>query len=438
MVKSSSSSARAGPETSIGSSFAVSSAPVDVGVEIEEGEVVPETLGQQGKSFGEKAVEFWQKKNEVNRSAEAGIDLSFNAVALGAERVHIPVESWASLAADWEWSLVGIVFGSKPLLGRMQSFIKVKWGGNFAIQVSQLKPGIFLFKFSFGLDRDRILDLGPWTFDNRPLVLKHWSPDENYSLESVASLPVWVRFAGLAPHLRRADTLSLIASTVGRLLRIDGFTARNEKLMYARVLIEVFATNEFKKSVVIEGPNGVNFFQKIMYEWTPPRCSHYQSFGHSIQMCRLPRISMEDGEDENDKVLLEPGVDGLSEEEGDFCKNPQGETRAPTPPFEPRQGAVQKAEACKAPPHAGEVHSSVALFKENNKETGESSGAREEVAVTSTEQPFIEVKKKSHKKKRAKSSSEDSSPNLNLIKLSQRLKGNGKSKGGASKVKISV
>ncbi|KAL9684724.1 hypothetical protein QQ045_022165 [Rhodiola kirilowii] len=174
---------------------------------------------------------------------------------------------------------------------------------------------------------------------------------------------------------------------------------------------EVFATNEFKKSVVIEAPNG---------------------------MCMLPRISMEEGEEENDKVLLEPGVDGRSEEEGDICKNPQGETRAPTPTLELLQGAVQAAEARKVPPHVGEVHSSVSLFKENNEEIGESSGARKDVAVTSTEQPFTEVKKKSHKKKRAKSRSEDSDLNMNLIKLSQRLKGNGKNKGGASKAKIPV
>ncbi|KAL9677585.1 hypothetical protein QQ045_005818 [Rhodiola kirilowii] len=255
--------ARVEPDPSITASFVTGGEARD---EIEEGEVIPKTLGHQGKCFGEKAQEFWQTKKEGNRSAEAGVDLSFTAVVLGAERVSIPEEAWSASAADWAWSPVGIIFGTNPLLGNLHNFIKAKWVGDSTVQVSQLKSRVFLYKFVYGRERDRILDLGPWTFDNRPLVLRHWLPNENYSLESVVSLPIWVRFLGLAPHLRRADILSLIAITVGRPLRTDGFTARNEKLMYAKVLIEVFAVNEFKKSVLIEGPNGVNFVQKIVYE----------------------------------------------------------------------------------------------------------------------------------------------------------------------------
>ncbi|KAL9686789.1 hypothetical protein QQ045_031182 [Rhodiola kirilowii] len=255
----------------------------------------------------------------------------------------------------------------------MQNFIKAKWGGDSTVQVSQLKPGVILYKFVSGRERDIILDLGHWTFDNRPLVLRHWSPNENYSLESVASLPVWVRFPNLATHLRRANILSLITSTVGRPLRSDGFTTRNEKLMYVRVLIEVLVANEFKKSVLIEGPNVVNFVQKIVYEWTPPRSCHCQSFGHSIQTCRFPRIRMEEGEDENDRVVLEPGV---QEEPSKwsfgfyFC------------------------------------HGSPA------------------------------VRKKAQKKKKVKTISDNLELNMSLVKLSHRVKGNGWNKGGAFKAVI--
>ncbi|KAL9689716.1 hypothetical protein QQ045_010105 [Rhodiola kirilowii] len=129
-------------------------------------------------------------------------------------------------------------------------------------------------------ERNRILDLGPWSFDNQPLVLCHWSPDMNYSLESVVSLPLWVTFPELPPHMQREDMLSKLASSIGRPLRTDGFTAQKEKLMYARVLVEVFASNEFKKSVVIKDPRGVH--------------------------CKIPGFRMEDVEDVNDQIIIEP------------------------------------------------------------------------------------------------------------------------------------
>ncbi|KAL9689170.1 hypothetical protein QQ045_033604 [Rhodiola kirilowii] len=80
---------------------------------------------------------------------------------------------------------------------------------------------------------NRILALGPWYFDNRPLILKPWSPDENYELESVTSLPIWMRFPGLNLHMRSEEILSMLASTVGKPIRTDAFTASNEKLSYA-------------------------------------------------------------------------------------------------------------------------------------------------------------------------------------------------------------
>ncbi|KAL9662984.1 hypothetical protein QQ045_027820 [Rhodiola kirilowii] len=140
----------------------------------------------------------------------------------------------------------------------------------------------------------------------RPLVLRHWSPDSNFSLERVISLPVWVRFPGLPPHLQRPALLSRLASTLGQPIRTDGFTARNEKLMYARVLVEIFATIEFKKSVVIKGLRGTNFVQKVIYEWTPLSCDHCQCFGHFRQACTILGLQIEAEKDSLDRIVIEP------------------------------------------------------------------------------------------------------------------------------------
>ncbi|KAL9681048.1 hypothetical protein QQ045_012829 [Rhodiola kirilowii] len=90
--------------------------------------------------------------------------------------------------------------------------------------------GWFFFKFSKEEDSNRVLTQGPWTFDNRPLVPKPWSPDEKYKLENLSAISVWVRFPCLNLHMRNAEILSMLASTVGKPIRTNGFTASNGKL----------------------------------------------------------------------------------------------------------------------------------------------------------------------------------------------------------------
>ncbi|KAL9665745.1 hypothetical protein QQ045_000065 [Rhodiola kirilowii] len=136
------------------------------------------------------------------------------------------------------WTLVGWIFGPKPILGKLKGFIRSKRGDERVVSISELKPGIFVFKFFKEEEFKKILALGPWYFDNRPLILKPWSPDENYELESVTSLPIWVRFPALNLHMKSEEILRMLVSTIGKPIHTDAFTASNKKLSYARVLLE--------------------------------------------------------------------------------------------------------------------------------------------------------------------------------------------------------
>ncbi|KAL9685008.1 hypothetical protein QQ045_022454 [Rhodiola kirilowii] len=193
------------------------------------------------------------------------------------------------------FTLVGWVFGTSPGLGKLKGYIREKCGAESVVTISVLKPRIFVFKFAKEEDCNQILALGHWSFDNRPLVLKPWSSDENYELGTITALPVWVRFPGLNLHMRNKEILSMLASTVGKHIRTVGYTANSEKLSFARVLIEVYASNEFKRELCIKGPRGVTFIQRVEYEWLPPRCSHCHSFGHLVNRCPFQQVRV-DGE----------------------------------------------------------------------------------------------------------------------------------------------
>jgi len=45
---------------------------------------------------------------------------------------------------------------------------------NENMQILEIGPNLFQFKFQSEFDMNRILRGGPWTFDNQPLMLQQW------------------------------------------------------------------------------------------------------------------------------------------------------------------------------------------------------------------------------------------------------------------------
>lgn len=118
------------------------------------------------------------------------------------------MEDWSAATSKFENALVGFVFGSNPPLGKIMSFVRAKWGGEEKVQVALLNEGIYLLNFKSKELRNTVLLGNPWTFDNRPFIVKPWSETEEYKCGSVHSLPVWIRLPGIKAHLSDPKILS--------------------------------------------------------------------------------------------------------------------------------------------------------------------------------------------------------------------------------------
>ncbi|KAL9667482.1 hypothetical protein QQ045_001843 [Rhodiola kirilowii] len=136
--------------------------------------------GSQGSSFGsmDRAERTAENRGEGRLEEEqqeegeiGGDSMNGKVTAVEVEKAGMP-EVWARSSAKWMFTLVGWIFGAVPALGIVRGFVRAKWGDESVVTVSVLKPGLFVFKFSREEDCNRILALGPWSFDNKPLVLK--------------------------------------------------------------------------------------------------------------------------------------------------------------------------------------------------------------------------------------------------------------------------
>ncbi|CAM8957402.1 unnamed protein product [Rhodiola kirilowii] len=244
----------------------------------------------EGTGVAERNKTFWAARVAGSRNRERGTHLIHLPQEQGADRIVIPEEEWKAATSKFEQALVGFVFGSKPFLGRMKGFARAKWGDETVVKVSQLNEGIFLFEFVSEVNKTEVLSGGPWTFDNRPMILKSWSEEEEYKCGSVEALPVWIRLPRLKAHLADTIILSRLCSRIGTPICTDGVTADGSSYNYAGVCVQIHADQELMDRIEFEDPYGNINVQPVEYEWKPPRCHNCCNFGHLSDKCPEPNL----------------------------------------------------------------------------------------------------------------------------------------------------
>lgn len=60
--------------------------------------------------------------------------------------------------------------------------------------------GYCIDKFQNIADMKEIMCSGPYTLNNRPLIMKQWSPQFDFGSEFLAEIPLWIRFPKLPMH----------------------------------------------------------------------------------------------------------------------------------------------------------------------------------------------------------------------------------------------
>lgn len=87
---------------------------------------------------------------------------------------------------------------------------------------------------------------------------------------------MWVVFPKLCMSCWESESLSKIASTIGKPLFVDECTTKQIRTSYARILIEVNVTNILPTEITVMDPRGRKFQQSLVYEWKP---TYYDNVG---------------------------------------------------------------------------------------------------------------------------------------------------------------
>src|SRR5436190_21273487 len=126
-------------------------------------------------------------------------------------------------------------------------------------------------------------------YDGRLMILKQWTPASTFDTDVLSSLPLWIRIPSLPLKIWSKQAISELCSAIGKPIQLDALTAKHERLLYARALVEVSASKPppSEIDIIIEG---TEYKLPIEYERIPPHCDKYFSFGHVAASCISTQI----------------------------------------------------------------------------------------------------------------------------------------------------
>ncbi|KAH0682419.1 hypothetical protein KY290_020984 [Solanum tuberosum] len=137
-----------------------------------------------------------------------------------------------------------------------------------------MKNGILLVQFDCEQGKIDALQGGIYHFDNKPFIVKAWSPEIEFSKEELMTVPIWIKLPGLDFTYWSEKGLSKIRSLVGKPLLVDKHTEKKLGLSFARLLIEVKVGNKLPEEVMFRNEKGIVLTQKVSYDWKPLLCKH--------------------------------------------------------------------------------------------------------------------------------------------------------------------
>ena len=97
----------------------------------------------------------------------------------------------------WKNAVLCCVLGANPPVTVIKGFVKSIWNGYAINKVLLVKKGIYIVRFEDYQDALTVIQKGFYLFDQKPFIVKPWTPEMEINIEAITSLPIWVRFPQL-------------------------------------------------------------------------------------------------------------------------------------------------------------------------------------------------------------------------------------------------
>ncbi|CAF2110393.1 unnamed protein product, partial [Brassica napus] len=180
-------------------------------------------------------------------------------------------------------------------MGRIIGVVNAVWAKTGPrIFVHMVGAGEYLLKVTSAKTREHLLSRTCWNIAGFPMFVAPWSHDFTPEEAPITSAVVPVELRGVPYLLFNKESLSRLATAVGKPVSLAPETERKENFQVAKLFVRVDLTRELPSKMISGFSNGKENEITISYPWLPLKCNACGKYGHLNTKCRaLPRSNTE-------------------------------------------------------------------------------------------------------------------------------------------------
>jgi hypothetical protein len=168
------------------------------------------------------------------------------------------------------------------------------WKPDKRVMITKSVDDRYLFQFHYKVDAARVLEEGPWLYDNFHIVMDRISPGTVASFVPLNHIDFWVQVHGLPFGFIEPNVGQGIGSFLGTFWAYD---VRNSiHSSYMRIKVSIDVTVPLKKEWRVRASNGEFVTVNFKYEKLVVFCHMCGVIGHTDKVCpELFELESDDG-----------------------------------------------------------------------------------------------------------------------------------------------
>lgn len=204
-----------------------------------------------------------------------------------------------TLNNGYDRCLVGSFLTNRKInFGAMQETLSSIWRPVKGVFMEESNyPNLFIFKFFHELDIKRVLDDGPWTFNQQVLLLKKLDVNEQLKDVKLTDLYMWIQIYDLPIGFNSEIILKSIGNYMGKFLEVDPKNFKGLGKNYLRIKVALDVRRPLKIGMKIKKAGGDWLWINFKYERLPSFCFYCGLIGHSDKFCEALFDNPQHGEE---------------------------------------------------------------------------------------------------------------------------------------------
>ncbi|XP_019171083.1 PREDICTED: uncharacterized protein At4g02000-like [Ipomoea nil] len=168
----------------------------------------------------------------------------------------------------------------------MQQVFASVWRPVMGMFAVSLADDLFLFQFSHPKDLQRVIDDGPWSFENNLLICEQVPMGVRPEEVKLESVPFWIQVHGFPTMYASPDFLAKIGEYVGSFIAADPLNFGGAWKSYHRIRVRLSVSSPLKRRMRLKHRDGTIQWITFKYERLSTFCYCCGILGHSDKFCK--------------------------------------------------------------------------------------------------------------------------------------------------------